>query len=587
MNDNYDETDSRLDVISQKEAAQQTQQTASSPHRPGADARARQSEQNWEQVKQDASDEIDVDTTASGGLEPNRDRASWTPFPLESLPLITRNFVTVAAQALNVDPSIVALATLNTAGAAIGGRLKLQLGGYDWAAAPILWTALIGASSLGKSPAMKAPLTLLRDKERELVQAHASAMEDYNREYSKHKKLLKKIDQYNDKAIDKEEEGDEEGAEELRQKAANLEQSPLFKPPQKPAERVLTISGDFTLQGLIGFAADNPMGYQLSLDELTQLFASLSNSSDGGAAQEFLKFYDGTSSRTGYKNEDKNRRASQCWASVLGGGVPSTLQGYLKGTQYERDGLLSRFCLVWAPPIPPDQYEPEAEMIEQSKAAMKAVMEALVDFTPDYYIETTEGGGEGVKFPKSRFCRLSTPAQREFSKKRADLYKSKYYSNQDAQISLLGKSDSLLGRVACLLHVLEQAERYTDETQRALYFALGLESYVAAREVSFDTYKRAEQITDWLLQETETVYKKLGILADDTDLSFILDRLKKYPDGVNASTIQHWKSRWRDRAGKVQVERLLEIGVKRGLWTATVSTEANNKTYTLYRAVKK
>ena len=68
MNDNYDETDSRLDAISQKEAAQQqAQQTASSPHRPGADARARQSEQNWEQVKQDASDEITVDATASGG----------------------------------------------------------------------------------------------------------------------------------------------------------------------------------------------------------------------------------------------------------------------------------------------------------------------------------------------------------------------------------------------------------------------------------------------------------------------------------------------------------------------------------------
>ena len=589
MNDNYDEINSRLDAISQKEAAQQqAQQTASSPHRPGADARARQSEQNWEQVRQDASDEITVDATASGGLEPNRDRESWVDFPLESLPLITRNFVTVAAQALNVDPSIVAVATLNTAGAAIGARLKLQLGGYDWAAAPILWTALIGASSLGKSPAMKAPLTLLRDKERELAQAHASAMEDYNREYSKHKKLLKKIDKYNEKAIDKEEEGDEEGAEELRQKAANLEQSPLFKPPQKPAERVLTISGDFTLQGLIGFAAENPMGYQLYLDELTQLFASLSNSSDGGAAQEFLKFYDGTSSRTGYKNEDKNRRASQCWASILGGGVPSTLQGYLKGTQYERDGLLSRFCLVWAPPIPPDQYDPEAEMTEQQTAAMKAVLETLVDFTPDYYIETAEDGGEKVKIPKSRFCRLSLGAKQEFNRKRTDLYKGKFYSNQDAQISLLGKSDGLLGRVACLLHVLEQTERYTtDETQRDLQYKFGLEQTVAAREVSFDTYKRAEQITDWLLQETETVYKKLGILADDTDLSFILDRLKKYPDGRNASAIQHWKSRWRDKAGKVQVERLLEIGVKRGLWTATVHTEANNKTYTLYRAVKK
>ena len=272
------------------------------------------------------------------------------------------------------------------------------------------------------------------------------------------------------------------------------------------------------MQGLIATAAENPLGFQIFLDELTALFASLSNSSVAGAAQELLKFFDGGSSKTAFKNAEKNRKASQCWASILGGAVPSIIQSYLRGTQYERDGLLSRFCLVWAPPIPPDQYEPEAEMIEQSKAAMKAVMEALVDFTTDYYIETTEGGGEKVKIPKSRFCRLSTPAQREFSKKRADLYKSKYYSNQDAQISLLGKSDSLLGRVACLLHVLEAAERFTtDETQRELQYKFGLEQTVAAREVSFDTYQRAEKITDWLLQETEIVYKKLGILADDTD----------------------------------------------------------------------
>lgn len=588
IENNFDEIDSRLDAIAQKETAQQqTRQKASSPHRPGAEERALESERNWKQVRQDASDEVTVDATASGGLEPNRDRESWVDFPLEALPLITRNFVTVAAQALNVDPAIVAASALNTAGAAIGARLKLRLGGYDWAAAPILWTAIIGASSLGKSPAMKAPLTLLRDKERELAQAHAKEMEDYNRENSLHQKVLKKIGSYTEKAIGKEEEGDEEGAEELRQKAANLEQSPHFKPPKKPAERVLKLSGDFTLQGLIGFAAENPMGFQLYLDELTQLFASLSNSSNQAAAQEFLKFYDGTPSRTGYKNPEKNRQADQCWASVLGGAVPAILQSYVKGTQYERDGLLSRFCLVWAPPIPPKQYDPAAEMTEQQMEKMKEVLEALVDFSPDFYIEATEDGGEKVKIPKSRFCRLSPNAAQWFNRKRVDLYKGKFYSNQDAQISLLGKSDGLLGRVACLLHVLEAAERYTDETQRVLSFSFGLESYVEAHEVSFDTYQRAERITDWLLHETETVYKKLGILADDTDLSFILDRLKKYPDGVNTSTIQHWKTPWRDKAGKIQVERLLEIGVKRGLWTATVHTEANNKTCTLYKAVKK
>ncbi len=557
--------------------------------------------------------EIEIDVTNTGGeMEPHRDRESFIPFPLEALPLITRNFVIATARALNVDPSIVAVATLNTAGAVIGARLKLRLGGYNWTAAPILWFGLIGASSMGKTPAMKAPLELLGDKIRELSRKYADEMDNYKRNYSFHQRVLKKIEKCNDKAIDNEEEGDEEGAEELRQKAARLEKSQYFKPPKKPAERILNISGEFTLQGLIATAAENPMGFQLYLDELTQLFTSLSSSSEKKAAsQEMLKFFDGTASRTAYKTAEKNRLAPQCWASILGGGVPSILQSYLRGTQYERDGLLSRFCLVWAPPVPPEQFN-TAETAEEQKKPMKKVLETLVDFRPDYYSEndlntdgsadeeshnvTSETQNDGdekkdphieemYRRPKSRFVNFSPEAMEEFKKKRVDLYGEKYNSNQDAKISLLGKSDGVLGRVALILHVLGIAEKWINETQRPPV-PYGLEVYAESHEVSLETYRRAEQITEWLVKETETVYKKLGILADDNDLSFIVDRLKKCPDGASTATIQYWKSRWRE-SGKPQLERLLTIGIKKGLLTATVQTGGNNRPCTIYKAVEK
>ena len=607
-NDNTNDIERRLDAISKKEA----RQIPSSPHRPGAAERARQSEENWEQVRRDAAptlndkqhsrgnstkhaDNVTVDFSDSGEIEPHRDRESWVPFPLETLPLITRNFVIDTARATNVDPAIVAVVTLNTAGAAIGARLKLRLGGYDWTATGILWTAIIGSSSLGKSPAMKAPLSLMDDKERELAQKHAEETERYNRTNRLYKKVVEKIERYYNESIDKQEDGDEEAAEALRQKAANLEQSPNFKPPQKPKERVLRISGDFSLQGLIGFAAENPMGFLIFLDELTALFASLSNSSVGGAAQELLKFFDGGSSKTAFKNAEKNRKASQCWASILGGAVPSIIQAYIKGTQYERDGLLSRLCLVWAPPIPPEQFDPQAEMRDEQMEPMKRVMETLVDFRPDYFIDAEAGEEETTdphieemyKAPKSRYCRLSREAQEEFCQKRADLYRDKYNSVQEAQISLLGKSDGVLGRIALILHTLDAAERYTDETQRALSFPFGLESYVEAHEVSLETYRRAEQISEWLVNETETVYKKLGILADDTDLKFIVDRLKECTDGANESTIRHWRYAWRDKPGKLKLERLLTLGVRRGLWTATAQDGGNNRDCYIYRAIEK
>ena len=572
-----------------------------SPHAPGSmKERTRQMQQQREECSRGNStkraDNVTVDFSGSGEIEPHRDRESWVPFPLEALPLVTRNYVINTARALNVDPAIVAVSVLTAAGATFGARLKLRLGGYDWAAAPILWIGIIGASSLGKSPAMKAPMSLLRDKERELTQRHAEEMEEYNRTNRIYKKILDKIDKYHENAIDKEEEGDEEAAEALREKAANLEQSPHFKAPQKPAERVLKISGDFSLPGLVGIAAENEMGFMLHLDEMTQLFSSLSNSSDNGAAQEFLKFFDGTPSRTGYKNAEKNRTAAQCWASILGGAVPSILQGYIKGTMYEKDGLLSRFCLVWAPPIPPEQFDPRAEMTDEQMAPMKKVMEALVDFRPDFYMEGDEGveeeeadpqsSDEMYQTPKSRYCRLSPEALEEFCKKRADLYNDKVNSSQGAQMSLLGKSDGVLGRICLILHVLEAVERWIDETQRELSFPFGLESYVEAHEVSLETYRRAEQISEWLIHETEVVYKRLGILEDDKDLKFVLERLKKCAEGANESTIRHWRYAWRDKTGKPKLERLLTLGVRRGLWTATSQDGGNNRDCYIYRAIE-
>ena len=560
--------------------------------------------------------EIELDATDAGGMEPYRDRESWVDFPLEALPLITRNFVTAAARAINADPATVAIVFLNTMGALIGARLKLRLGGFDWTAAPILWTAIIGISSAGKSPATKTIQGLLRDKRNELARKYADEMNNYKRECIHHQKVLNRIERYNDKAIDQEEEGNEEAAEELRQKAARLEKSKNFKPPKKPAERILEISGGFTLQGLIATAAENPMGFQLNLDELTQFFASLSNSSDKAAAsQEFLKGYDGTPSRTAYKNAEENRQAPQLWYSIIGGGVPSVIQEFIKGTQYERDGLLSRFFLIWAPPVPLEQFN-TAPMPDEQKKPMKKILETLVDFRPDYnpeiVIDLNPDGSAGdesrdvtsktqtdrdekkdphieemYRRPKSRLVNFSPEAMEAFKQKRKDLYSEKLNSSQDAIISLLGKADGVLGRVAVLLHVLGAVEKWIDEMQRPL-FPFGLEVYAESHEVSLETFRRAEQITEWLLHETITVYKKMGILADDNDLQIILDKLKKCPDGANTSTIQYWKGRqWRDKAGKVQMERLLAIGLKQGLWTATVQTGGNNRPFTIYRAVKK
>ncbi len=92
MNDNYDEIDHRLDLVSQK-AAEQIQQTVNSPHRPGADARARQSEENWNIVREECSRRpIAYDATGATiyGNTPEPKKPETKDEEKTLLPIVTR-----------------------------------------------------------------------------------------------------------------------------------------------------------------------------------------------------------------------------------------------------------------------------------------------------------------------------------------------------------------------------------------------------------------------------------------------------------------------------------------------------------------
>lgn len=451
----------------------------------------------------------------------DRQLDSWTPFPLDCLPKRVRRFVVSAAKAINFDPAGVAISLLATAGATIGARLKVRLPGVNRSAAPILWVALVGSSASGKTPTMYKPgLELLKKKKYEFRTQYESEKKEYQNQLERFdfvKNRIKAIDKLLIEAeienvqtiqIKKGKKTETRTVDDLKKEKEKYEQMDLYKnPPSPPVERIIDISGAFTLPGLVDKASKNPLGFMIFQDELTQLFKSLEDNSQIGASGELLSFFDGSESRTALKDAERNRSASSCWAAILGGIVPDNLRRYIAGTERQTDGFLSRFLLVFPPPVSMEEYNEKGLLDEQSDdyKSMKEILERLADYKGN--LGTTADGNE---IEQSRFAMLSEEAQEAFYRARRRLRKQYMSSTSEIERSLIGKAENYLTRLTLLLFILESAEHTLYDADANAPF--GLEVYTETTPISLDTYKRAEQLTNWLVNETRAVYKNNGFV---------------------------------------------------------------------------
>ena len=534
--------------------------------------------------RQDGADSGNVDTGAIdiALISQHRARDTWEPMPIDCLPERTRRFATAAARALNVDPASVAFSLLVTAGATIGARLKIRLGGLNWSGAPILWGALVAPSAMGKSPTMKIGLELLKDKKREFLERYEMEMKEFQKVFERYKTSVKKIFRLEEKIIDAETDGDSETVQKCKEQIEKYKRHELYQnPPKRPTERIIDISGAFSLPGLVDKAAENPMGYLIFQDELTQLFKSLEDNSQVGASGELLSFFDGSGSRTALKTQELNRSAGSCWAAILGGIVPDNLKRYIGGTEKQSDGFLARFLLVFSPSIPLEEYDPGAYLDDKSAEYkdMKAIMEALADYSPNVSM-----GADGNAFISPRYATLSKEAKAAFNEARRQIREQQLNSVDDLEISLLGKSENILARLTLLLFILESAEAALFDADANM--PEELEGFTETTEIPLDTFQRAKKLTRWLIAETRSVYKLTGFIKE-SDLEFIAKRLKE-SGGATLNQIAHWRSRWKekDSDGRRELEHLLEAGIKKGLWKASSITGANNQMSVTYTAIK-
>ena len=161
---------------------------------------------------------------------------SYTSFPYDLLPSPCADFVRTGADAIGCDPSLLALPMLSAIGAAIGTKVSIQAK-PGWHVFPLLWTAVVGESGTGKTPAQTAVTKPLYDYQRLLFKK----WEKENIEYSKTVKAL-------------------------RDHSNSGKQKDIKQIIRPVRGRILF--NDITLEAVAPILADNPFGVLLVRDEI-------------------------------------------------------------------------------------------------------------------------------------------------------------------------------------------------------------------------------------------------------------------------------------------------------------------------------
>lgn len=278
-------------------------------------------------------------------------RREVPPFPLELLPDGWADWVAKAADSTSAPPDYVALPLLVSAAGLIGNARCVQLR-RGWSEPCILWGAMIGAPSAGKTPGARAVLDPVKRIEAGLDEQHKEALADYERAAE----------------VAKATRGAWES--EVKEAVGAGRQAPPMpaeanEPERPPFPSILL--NDSTQEAIQRVQAHEPRGVLVHRDELAGWAAKLEAASGtGGERQFYIEGFNAGSYRVDRaKFRGQPLRISRLSISMLGGVQPDRLSDLIGGKD---DGLASRFLYCWPVPVEGvwDAPEVSSEWAEQA-----------------------------------------------------------------------------------------------------------------------------------------------------------------------------------------------------------------------------
>lgn len=234
------------------------------------------------------------------------EEAEAAEFPVDALPPALAQLVREGSRSICCPPEYIGAAGLAVLGAAIGGNIRLHVGG-GWYERAALWLAIVGDPGARKSPALKPLLLPVWDEQKRLFE-----MASVKREAER--------------------------------------QKPKEQQRRVPTGRVVV--DDTTVEALHRTLEDNPRGVLMHSDELIG-WAKGMGAYKGGLGrdrQHWLSIWSGQSFTVDRKNDEGVPMFVQKpFVGVVGGIQPAVVADIAAGRD---DGLIDRLLLAQGDPVP-------------------------------------------------------------------------------------------------------------------------------------------------------------------------------------------------------------------------------------------
>ncbi len=357
------------------------------------------------------------------GIEPPK-------FPLDIFPSNIGKWIKETAESKSAPVDYVAAALLTSSASLIGA--SRQISPWEgWKETPILWSALVGTPSSGKSPAMDPMLSIMRDLEKGYAEDQSQALRDYEA-----LKLEAEFQKTKWEADVKETCAKGYAPPPMPEKAQE---------PEMPQAKRLIIR-DATVEAIPLALKAQPKGILTYRDELAGWFASFDRYSGakGGDRAFWLEAFGARSYTVDrIKNGGEPIIIPYLASSILGGIQPDRLEScLLKG---DDDGLSARFLYFCPKPVPRQRPRHSAD-----NAYISRVMSSLAGLDFDEW--------DGDK----------KPVTITMTNKASDLFERWWQGllvgePKGRLAGWWGKLQGIALRVALILHYLEWAELGGDD----------------------------------------------------------------------------------------------------------------------------
>ena len=395
------------------------------------------------------------------------------------LPPALAQWVADSANEKGAPPDYVLGALLSAAGAAIGTS-RWASPRHGWAEPAVLWLAIIGNPSAGKSPA----LDTVQGPMRKIEKARRVAAESSLKDWEEAAELAALAESCWKSAV----------------KKAIAENEPA---PNRPKEMELSpkphvprlIVQDSTIERLADILSEQPRGALQIRDELAGWLSGMARYSSGSDRPFWLEAYGGRS----FTVERMSRQpvtVESLAVGVVGGIQPDRLNSLL--FQSDDDGLLARFIPIWPEPVPIARPERRADDV-----LIQSVLEALYRL----HISTDENGS-----PLRILVHFDEGAESDLDQFRRDVREMEK-SAEGLLLSFLGKLPGLSVRLSLVLACLHRAAESGD----AEPFSISREDYGRARDF----------VQTYVLPMAKRAYADAGVTIDEKAAARLLAVLRE------------------------------------------------------------